>query len=119
MNIFSGIGRLTKDPVLHHVGHKQTPKATFRVAIDNGPNVETAFVPVEAWGQRAETIANQFSKGDRIALTASLRTSEWETPERTKKSRTYLNLESFNFIEPHTTIKSVPDRDLSPQVQAF
>ncbi len=118
MNTFSGIGRLTKDPVLHHVGDKQTPKATFRVAIDNGPNVETAFVPVEAWGQRAETIANQFAKGDRIALTASLRTSEWETPEGSKKSRTYLNLESFNFIEPRTT-KSVPDRDLSPQVQAF
>ncbi len=106
MNTFAGIGRMTKDPVLHHIGEKNTPKATFRLAIDTGKD-ETAFVGVEAWGDNAELIADRFSKGDRIGITASLRTSEWTDDLGEKKSRTFLRMDSFEFIEPRPQARGV------------
>lgn len=102
MNVFNGIGRLTKD-----VDMKYTPNglavARFTIAINrpfknqNGEQ-EVDFINCVAFGKRAETIAQYVRKGHRIGITGSIMTGSYEKEGRTIYT-TDINVSGFTFLE--------------------
>lgn len=102
MNVFSGIGRLTKD-----VDMKYTPNglavARFTIAInrpyknENG-DYEADFINCVAFGKRAETIAQYVKKGHRIGITGSIQTGRYEKEGQTIFT-TDINVSGFTFLE--------------------
>ena len=102
MNVFNGIGRLTKD-----VDMKYTPSglavARFTIAINrpfknaNG-NYEADFINCVVFGKRAETIAQYAKKGHRIGITGSIMTGSYEK-EGQKVYTTDVNVTGFTFLE--------------------
>lgn len=102
MNVFTGIGRLTKD-----VDMKYTPNglavARFTIAInrpyknENG-DYQADFINCVAFGKRAETIAQYVKKGHRIGITGSVQTGSYEKEGRTIYT-TDINVSGFTFLE--------------------
>src|SRR5690606_36946743 len=103
MNVFNGIGRLTKD-----VDMKYTPNGTavarFTIAINrpfknkNG-NYEADFINCVAFGKRAETIAEYVKKGQRIGVTGIVMTGSYENNQGQKVYTTDVNVTEFTFLE--------------------
>lgn len=91
MNNVSLIGRLTADPELKHT---QNGKAytRFTVAVDrpvkSGEEKQADFINIVAWNQTAEFVCKYFSKGQRIALTGTIRTGDY-TDKDGKKHYTF------------------------------
>lgn len=80
MNNVSIIGRLTADPELKHT-QSGTACTRFSVAVDRkvkqGEEKQADFINIVAWNQTAEFICKYFTKGQRIALTGSIRTGSY------------------------------------------
>jgi len=102
MNVFTGIGRLTKD-----VDMKYTPSglavARFTIAINRpfknqNREQEVDFINCVAFGKRAETIAQYVRKGHRIGITGSVQTGSYEKEGRTIYT-TDINVSGFTFLE--------------------
>ena len=80
MNQVNLIGRLTADPELRHT-QSGTACTRFSLAVDRrvkqGEEKQTDFITIVAWQQRAEFICKYFSKGQKIALTGSIKTGSY------------------------------------------
>lgn len=102
MNVFNGIGRLTKDVDMKYT-QSGTAVARFTIAInrpfknENG-NYEADFINCVAFGKRAETIAQYARKGHRIGITGSIMTGSYEK-EGQKVYTTDVNVTGFTFLE--------------------
>lgn len=102
MNVFNGIGRLTKD-VDFRYSQAGTAVARFSIAINrpfknqNGEQ-EVDFINCIAFGKRAETIAQYVKKGHRIGITGSVQTGSYEKEGRTIYT-TDINVSDFTFLE--------------------
>ena len=91
MNNVSLIGRLTADPELKHT---QSGKGftRFTVAVDRhtkqGEEKQADFINIVAWDKTAEFVCKYFTKGQRIALTGTIRTGDY-TDKDGKKHYTF------------------------------
>ena len=118
MNVFTGIGRLTKD-----VDMKYTPNglavARFTIAINrpfknqNGEQ-EVDFINCVAFGKRAETIAQYVRKGHRIGITGSIMTGSYENNQGQKVYTTNVNVTGFTFLESAQKSKAQTKVDAEP-----
>ena len=104
MNNVSLIGRLTADPELRHT---QSDIATtrFSIAVDRtysrqGEEKQTDFISIVAWRQTAEFICKYFSKGQRIALTGSIRTGSYTDRDGNKRYTFDVQADNVEFCEP-------------------
>ena len=100
------VGNLTRDPELRY-----TPKGTAVVRIRIAMNrtyrtetgeqqEETTFVDVDAFGRRAEVIAQYFRKGQPILVEGRLRLDQWEDKvTHQKRSQLRVVMESFSFVD--------------------
>lgn len=98
------IGRLTKDPELRY-----TPSgvavAQFNLAVDrdftnqNGER-EADFIPVVAWRQLAENVANYQRKGSRVAVTGRIQVRNYENNEGRKVYVTEVIAQHIQFLDP-------------------
>lgn len=89
MNLVILYGRLTKDPELRY-GQNGTANTFATIAVDRGLSKEkrqqaeangqpTAdFISLKAFGKTAETFANYFHKGNRIAVEGRITTGSYE-----------------------------------------
>jgi single-stranded DNA-binding protein len=69
-------------------GQRRGPQgvATLRVAVDRGRRGQSAdFFDVTVWGKQGEACAEYLVKGQQIAVTGSLRSHEWKTPDDTER----------------------------------
>ena len=102
MNNVSLIGRMTADPELKHT-QSGTACTRFSVAVDRrvkqGEEKQTDFITIVAWQQRAEFICKYFSKGQRIALTGSIRTNSYTDREGNKRNTFEVWAENVEFCE--------------------
>lgn len=102
MNNVQLIGRLTADPELRHT-QSGTACTRFNVAVDRrvkqGEEKQTDFITIVAWQQRAEFICKCFSKGQRIALTGSIRTGSYTDREGNKRNTFEVWAENVEFCE--------------------
>ena len=102
MNNVQLIGRLTADPELRHT-QSGTACTRFSVAVDRrvkqGEEKQTDFITVVAWQQRAEFICKYFSKGQKIALTGSIRTGSYTDRDGNKRNTFEVWAENVEFCE--------------------
>lgn len=102
MNNVTLIGRLTADPELKHT-QSGTACTRFNVAVDRrvkqGEEKQTDFITIVAWQQRAEFICKYFSKGQRIALTGSIRTGSYTDRDGNKRNTFEVWAENVEFCE--------------------
>ena len=105
MNNVSLIGRLTADPELRHT-QSGTACTRFNIAVDRrvkqGEEKQTDFITIVAWQQRAEFICKYFSKGQRIALTGSIRTGNYTDKDGNKRNTFEVWAENVEFCETKT-----------------
>lgn len=79
LNVFSVIGRLTKNAELKYVGAKQTPCAEFTIANNTGFGnyAKTSFVDVQLWGQSASGVTPYLLKGTQVAVSGEFVQNSW------------------------------------------
>ncbi len=104
MNNVSLLGRLTADPELRHT---QSGIATtrFNIAVDRqytkaGEERQADFITIVAWRQTAEFVCKYFSKGQRIALTGSIRTGSYTAQDGSKRYTFEVFADNVEFCEP-------------------
>ena len=102
MNQVNLIGRLTSDPELRHT-QGGTACTRFNIAVDRrvkqGEEKQTDFITIVAWQQRAEFICKYFSKGQKIALTGSIRTGSYTDRDGNKRYTFEVWAENVEFCE--------------------
>ena len=103
MNIWTGIGRLIRDPEVNYNASTGKPIAKFTVAIDRpaqkGAEKQTDFINCVAFGKSAEVIGNYFSKGQRIGIEGSLRIGSYTGKDGVKRNTADIWVNNFHFIE--------------------
>lgn len=132
MNIVSMIGRLTRDPEL-----KQTQSGisvcSFSIAVDRkfknaSGERETDFVNCTAWRQTAEFIAKYMPKGQRIGITGSLQSRQYEDKQGNKRTAWEVQVDGAYFADGKAELSSggsqysdsyVPKRPLAPKAEYF
>ena len=102
MNQVNLIGRLTANPELRHT-QSGSACTRFNVAVDRrvkqGEEQQTDFITIAAWQQRAEFICKYFSKGQRIALTGSIRTGSYTDRDGNKRYTFEVWADNVEFCE--------------------
>ena len=96
------IGRLTSDPELKHA-QSGTACTRFNIAVDRrvkqGEEKQADFITIVAWQQRAEFICKYFSKGQKIALTGSIRAGSYTDSDGNKRYTFEVWAENVEFCE--------------------
>ncbi|MGM9536544.1 MAG: single-stranded DNA-binding protein [Intestinibacter sp.] len=91
MNQVVLIGRTTVDPELKFF-QTGTAVARFSIAIDRSYKKDnkpvTDFIPVEAWGKKAEYCGNYVNKGELVAIEGSLHYDRW-TDQNTNETKSF------------------------------
>lgn len=105
MNQFNGVGNLVADVELKGQNNNV---ANFRVAIQRPfknkqtNEYETDFLTCKAFGKTAEIIANNFSKGQKIAITGSIKTGSFDGKDGKKVFTTDVVVNQVTFVEKKT-----------------
>lgn len=97
-------GNLTRDPELRTTT-SGTNVCSFSVAVNrtykgaDGENKEdVSYIDCVAWGKLGEVIANYAKKGSSVLVSGRLSQRSYESKDGTKRSRTEVVAEDFNFI---------------------
>lgn len=89
MNNASLLGRLTAVPELKYT-QSNTAYTRFSIAVDRpmkqGEEKQADFINIVAWNKTAEFICKYFRKGQRIALTGSIRTGSYTDSSGNKRN---------------------------------
>ena len=103
MNNVSLIGRLVADPELRHTA-SGIATSRFRIAVDRqyvkqGEERQADFIDIVAWRQQAEFVCKYFAKGQRIAITGSIRTGSYTAQDGTKRYTFEVFADNVEFCE--------------------
>ena len=98
------IGNLTADPEIFEVGKTKIVNASIahHQFYENGQEVRqevTTFVELKIWGSSAENFAKHARRGQEILVEGSLRQDRWEDEQGNKRSKLYLNVQSWQFCQ--------------------
>ena len=103
MNIWTGMGRLVKDP---DTNYTQQGKVYTRFTLAVNRNYKNAdgtqaadFIDCVAWGKTAEAIGNFVHKGQRLLVEGTLNISSYEGKDGAKHRSAEINVRNFHFIE--------------------
>ena len=98
-------GNLTRDPQLSYLP-SNTPVAEFGLAInrrwksqDGQDREEVCFVDLRCYGRQAETLNKYVKKGRPLLVEGHLRYDQWETKEGQKRSRLWVIVDNFQFLD--------------------
>ncbi len=98
-------GNLTRDPQVSYLP-SNTAVAEFGMAInrhwksqDGEKKEEVCFVDLRCYGRQAETLSKYMSKGRPLLVEGHLRFDTWETKEGQKRSKLYVVVDNFQFID--------------------
>lgn len=105
-NSFTGIGNLTRDPELKHIG-SGTAVCTIGLAISKQwydkkteqKREATTFIDVVFWGKGGEVINEHMKKGSPLFVSGTLDMDQWEDKTTgQKRSKHYVTCNEFKFI---------------------
>ena len=96
MNKVNLTGRLTDEPTLRYTNDGKAV-ANFRLAV-NGRNDHVDFLDITVWGKPAEAVSEHKSKGDQIAVSGRITTSDWTDSEGQRHFRTSVTADEVNFL---------------------
>lgn len=84
--------------------HGNGPRTTFQLAVDEYRGKDqpkhTTWVPVVAWGQLADTIAEYFASGDEILVFGAFAEDRWVDGGGRSHANRYVRLRKFEFCGP-------------------
>jgi len=86
VNIWNGIGNITKDPEVNYkAGNEPLAVCRLTVAINDGygDKQKTYFIPVTVFGKSAENCERYLAKGSKVAVTGKIVTGSYEKDGRT------------------------------------
>ena len=73
------VGNLTKDPECKEVGEKNTPKCSFRMAVNNPRSKdEVLYMNIAVWGKSAESCQKYLQKGSSVLVEGRIRQTKLE-----------------------------------------
>jgi len=73
------VGNLCKDPTTQEVGEKQTPRCSFRLAVNNPRSKdEVLYMNIAVWGKAAESCQKYLQKGSSVLVEGRIRQSKLE-----------------------------------------
>lgn len=106
MNNVSLIGRLGQHPELR-VTTSGKKVATFSIAVENRFRSDDSpdWVQIQVWGKTAEVVAEHKNKGDQVAITGRLTSSQWVDDDGTNRSRLFVTAETVDFLHNANTGK--------------
>lgn len=114
MNVWTGTGRLTKDPTIRATS--ETTVARFTLAVDRrykGEN-NADFISCVAFGKTAEFIEKYFIKGMKIEIVGRIQTGDYEKDGR-KIYTTDVVAETVGFAESKKTTEQSNDDFINVQ----
>jgi single-strand DNA-binding protein len=89
MLMFSGVGRLTKDPVSRQVGENSVCKFSMAFSKKIKDKEYTDFFDFEVWGKGSEVINKYCQKGDQLFVAGEPRQEKWEKDGQTRTAVTF------------------------------
>ena len=101
INTITVTGRCTNAPGLRSVKGDKTKDATYVAEVNIAVNKDkdtVFFFPVVAWGSLAKALKEYVDKGDKITVSGYLAYKSWVNDEGEKRSRTYINANSVEFM---------------------
>ena len=96
MNNVSLIGRMTKDSEVRTTSNG-SPVCSFCIAVDAGKH-KANFIDCVAWGDKAQQIAKNFHKGDKIGISGQITTRMYEQDGKNRKA-TEVTVATYDFCE--------------------
>ena len=101
INTITITGRCANAPELRSVKVGKTKDDGYVAEVNIAVNKDkdtVFFFPVVAWGSTAKALAEYVEKGDKITVSGYLAYKSWENDEGEKRSRTYINAQSVEFM---------------------
>ena len=127
MNKIMLIGNLTRDPELSEtkggVSYCKFSIAVSRSFTNADGERETDFFDCIAWRGAAETIANYFSKGNKIGVSGRVEIGSYEDDYGTKRKTFKVVVEDFDFLTPkardNNESEKPPKKGKKPHLEEF
>ena len=101
INTITITGRCTNAPELRSLKAGKTKDDGYVAEVNIAVNKDkdtVFFFPVVAWGSMAKALAEYVDKGDKITVSGYLAYKSWENDAGEKRSRTYINANSIEFM---------------------
>lgn len=98
MNKVILIGRLTKDVDLSFTAGSGMAVGRFTLAVNRMKKGESDFPNCVSFGKTAETIAQYFFKGSKIAIEGHIQTGSYDAKDGTKRYTTDVIVDRFEFV---------------------
>lgn len=102
-NVWTGTGRLTKDPNVRYAGSKNTCFADFSIAVrkkfKRDGESDADFFEVTTSGKVAEFCEKYLKKGVKIEIHGHLVQNIWTAQDGTKKSIVRIHADEIEFAE--------------------
>lgn len=112
------IGRLTKDPELKYTPLNATPVCTFSLAVDRRSSKDgkkdADFINIVAFGKTAEIISQYITKGRLLAVAGRIQTSSYDGKDGTKRYRTDVVVDDFQFLDSKGNASSITVQNQVP-----
>lgn len=102
VNVFTGIGRMTRDAELKTIGN--TSLCNFGIAVNksfvsNGEKKEKVnFFECQVWGKLADILKQYGGKGKQICINGQLEQSTWDGQDGKKMSKVIIRVENFQLL---------------------
>lgn len=93
MNDWKGIGRLTRDPEI------KGKAVQITLAIPRGKD-NADFVRCAAFGDTGAMFTKYLHKGNRVAVSGNIHTSDWESKDGKKQHSQDVYINHVEFLEP-------------------
>ena len=97
INVWTGAGRLTKDPVTSVTQAGKTV-TKFTLAVDGYKKGEADFINCVAWEKTGDIIAQYCNKGSQLGVSGRLKTGSYDKPDGTKVYTTDIIVSEFQFL---------------------
>ena len=101
MNNVSLLGRITTDPELRATTNG-THVCSFNLAVNGVPNANgeqrTDFIPVTIWKTQAENLCKYVHKGDQLAVSGRIQTTNYETQDGSKRTKVEVLASAVHFL---------------------
>ena len=101
INTITVTGRCTNAPDLRSVKAGKTKDDSYVAEVNIAVNKDkdtVFFFPVVAWGSLAKALEEYVDKGDKITVSGYLAYKSWVNDNGEKRSRTYINANSVEFM---------------------
>ena len=101
INTITITGRCTNAPELRSVKGDKNKDTSYVAEVNIAVNKDkdtVFFFPVVAWGSLAKALEEYVDKGDKITVSGYLAYKSWVNDNGEKRSRTYINANSVEFM---------------------